>query len=109
VSNTTGLRLRARRLAGRSWFGKSGTGHPGSDDEARARAMLSEAQANRRDLVVVAPFDGAVISRTAEPGEVVTAGTPIVTLLDLHKVYPNPAYGDVVNPLIVDIDPANGI
>jgi hypothetical protein len=29
--------------------------------------------------------------------------------IDLHKVYPNPAYGDVVNPLIVDIDPANGI
>ncbi len=56
-------------------------------DEARARAQLTEAQANRRDLTVVAPFDGTVISRTAEPGEVVTAGTPILTLLDLHKVY----------------------
>jgi HlyD family secretion protein len=56
-------------------------------DEARARAQLSEAQANRRDLIVLAPFDGTVISRTAEPGEVITAGTPIVTLLDLHKVY----------------------
>ena len=48
---------------------------------------LSEAQANRRDLVVIAPFDGTVITRAAEPGEVVTAGTPIVTLLDLSKVY----------------------
>ncbi|HEY3839364.1 MAG TPA: HlyD family efflux transporter periplasmic adaptor subunit [Bryobacteraceae bacterium] len=56
-------------------------------DEARARAQVIEAQANRRDLTVVAPFDGTVISRTAEPGEVITAGTPIVTLLDLHKVY----------------------
>jgi HlyD family secretion protein len=56
-------------------------------DEARSRAQLVEAQANRRDLTVTAPFDGTVISRTAEPGEVVTAGTPIVTLLDLHKVY----------------------
>jgi HlyD family secretion protein len=56
-------------------------------DEARARAALSEAQANRRDLVITAPFDGTIITRTAEPGEVVTAGTPIVTLLDLHKVY----------------------
>jgi HlyD family secretion protein len=56
-------------------------------DEARARAQLTEAQANRRDLTVTAPFDGTVISRTAEPGEVVTAGTAIVTLLDLHKVY----------------------
>jgi HlyD family secretion protein len=48
---------------------------------------LTEAQANRQDLVVVAPFDGTVITRSAEPGEVVTAGTPIVTLLDLTKVY----------------------
>lgn len=56
-------------------------------DDARARAQLVEAQANRRDLLVRAPFDGTVISRTAEPGEVVTAGTPIVTLLDMRKVY----------------------
>ena len=56
-------------------------------DEARARAQLLEAQANRRDLIVTAPFDGTILTRTAEPGEVVTAGTPIVTLLDLHKVY----------------------
>jgi HlyD family secretion protein len=48
---------------------------------------LSEAEANRRDLIVVAPFDGTVITRSAEPGEVVTAGTPIVSLLDLSRVY----------------------
>jgi HlyD family secretion protein len=53
----------------------------------QARFALTEAQANRQDLVVVAPFDGTVITRSAEPGEVVTAGTPIVTLLDLSKVY----------------------
>src|SRR5215813_7990074 len=53
----------------------------------QARFALTEAQANRQDLVVIAPFDGTVITRSAEPGEVVTAGTPIVTLLDLSKVY----------------------
>ncbi len=53
----------------------------------QARAALAEAQANRQDLNVIAPFDGTVITRSAEPGEVVTAGTPIVTLLDLSKVY----------------------
>ena len=56
-------------------------------DEQHARAVLMEAKANRKDLVVTAPFDGTVVTRTAEPGEVLTAGTPIVTLLDLHKVY----------------------
>lgn len=53
----------------------------------QARAQLEEAQANRRDLVVKAPFAGTVMTRAAEPGEVVTAGTVIVTLLDLTKVY----------------------
>jgi HlyD family secretion protein len=53
----------------------------------QSRASVAEAQANRHDLSVIAPFDGTVITRSAEPGEVVTAGTPIVTLLDLTKVY----------------------
>ena len=53
----------------------------------QARFAVNEAEANRKDLVVVAPFDATVITRSAEPGEVVTAGTPIVTLLDLSKVY----------------------
>jgi HlyD family secretion protein len=53
----------------------------------QARFQLEEAQANRRDLIVTAPFDGTVMTRAAEPGEVVTAGTAIVTLLDMSKVY----------------------
>ena len=53
----------------------------------RARAQLQEAQANRNDLNIVAPFDGTIATRTAEPGEVVNPGTPIVTMLDLGKLY----------------------
>ncbi len=53
----------------------------------QARAKLAEAEANRQDLVIRAPFDGTVITRSAEPGEVVTAGTAIVTLLNLNQVY----------------------
>ncbi len=53
----------------------------------QARGQLAEAQANRQDLIVTAPFSGTVITRAAEPGEVVTAGTAIVTLLDLSKMY----------------------
>ncbi|MBV9760529.1 MAG: HlyD family secretion protein [Acidobacteriaceae bacterium] len=54
---------------------------------AEARAQLLEAQANRQDLIIRAPFNGVVATRAAEPGEVVTAGTTLVTLLDLSKVY----------------------
>jgi membrane fusion protein YbhG len=53
----------------------------------QARAQLLEAEANRRDLIVPAPFDGTITTRAAEPGEVVTAGTPVVTMIDLTKVY----------------------
>jgi len=53
----------------------------------QARAQLHEAEENRRDLIVTAPFDGTITTRSAEPGEVVTSGTPVVTMLDLTKVY----------------------
>ncbi len=54
---------------------------------AQAQAQLAESEADRADLTVLAPFAGTVLTRAAEPGEVVQAGTAIVTLLDLSKVY----------------------
>jgi HlyD family secretion protein len=56
-------------------------------DIERARAQYQEARANRNDLRIVAPFDGTVATRAAEPGEVVVAGTPIITLVNLGQVY----------------------
>jgi HlyD family secretion protein len=56
-------------------------------DAERARAQLEEATANRKDLQVIAPLSGTVTTRTAEPGEVVMAGTPIITLVNLSEVY----------------------
>jgi membrane fusion protein YbhG len=56
-------------------------------DAERAKAALDEARANRADLQVIAPFTGTVATRTAEPGEVVAPGTPIVTLVNLGQVY----------------------
>ncbi|HXE13553.1 MAG TPA: HlyD family efflux transporter periplasmic adaptor subunit [Bryobacteraceae bacterium] len=56
-------------------------------DIGQARAQLAEAEANRQDLIIKAPFTGTVITRTAEPGEVLVAGTPVITLLNLRKVY----------------------
>ncbi len=56
-------------------------------ETAEEQADLAEAEADRADLTVLAPFSGTVLTRAAEPGEVVQAGTAIVTLLDLSKVY----------------------
>jgi HlyD family secretion protein len=66
----------------------------------QARAQLREAEANRKDLTVLVPFDGTVATRAAEPGEVVNSGTAIITLVDLSKVYlrgfvPEGQIGDV--------------
>ncbi len=66
----------------------------------QSSADLAEAEANRNDLTIRAPFSGTVVTRAAEPGEVITAGTAIITLLDLTKVYlrgfvPEGQIGDV--------------
>jgi HlyD family secretion protein len=56
-------------------------------DAERSRAQVTEATANRADLTVLAPFDGTIATRVAEPGEVVAPGAAIVTMIDLKKVY----------------------
>jgi len=53
----------------------------------QARAKLDEAQADRKDLRVLAPFNGTVATRVAEPGEVLAPGATVITLVDMSKVY----------------------
>jgi HlyD family secretion protein len=47
---------------------------------AAARAALQSASATSGDLTLVAPEDGVVLGRWTDPGEVVDAGTPVVTI-----------------------------
>ncbi|HEY6333623.1 MAG TPA: HlyD family efflux transporter periplasmic adaptor subunit [Blastocatellia bacterium] len=56
-------------------------------DKAHSDQQISEAEENKNDLSVIAPFDATVATRSAEPGEVVAAGTPIVTLVNYNQVY----------------------
>lgn len=56
-------------------------------DVERSQAQQKEAEANRADLTIVAPFDGTIATRVAEPGEVVAPGAAIVTMIDLNKIY----------------------
>lgn len=57
------------------------------EEKSRAEAQLKEAQANREDLNIRAPFDAVVAVRSAEPGEVISSGTPIVTLVNFKLIY----------------------
>jgi len=53
---------------------------------AAAQATMEEAQSTLAAATLVAPFDGTIISVGAEAGDVVSAGTPVVTLADLTEL-----------------------
>lgn len=52
-----------------------------------AQAAQAEIQAKLNYLTINSPTDGNVITRSIEPGEVVAAGEPLLTLIDLDQLY----------------------
>ena len=52
---------------------------------AAAEAAVNSALARESDLVLLAPFDGRVLTRMAEPGEVLGAGVPAVTIGEVDR------------------------
>ena len=53
----------------------------------QARATHAALVSDRNELTVRSPIDGTVLARTVELGERVGPGTPLVTLVDLNKLY----------------------
>jgi HlyD family secretion protein len=56
-------------------------------DVKRAEAQRQEIIAQKEDLRILSPISGVVVTRNAEPGEVLASGTNVLTLLDLNTVY----------------------
>ncbi len=56
-------------------------------DVRNARAKQAEIQANLNYLVIKSPMAGSVITRSVEPGEVVASGSPLLTLINLDRLY----------------------
>ncbi len=56
-------------------------------DQTVASEALVAAEADFADTLVVAPTDGTVVTKVVRPGEVVAVGTPIVTMVNLDKLY----------------------
>ena len=56
-------------------------------DAANARALADQARVEKGYAQVLAPVDGKVDVWAARQGEVVTAGTPIVTIMDLTQTW----------------------
>ncbi|MGP1373870.1 MAG: HlyD family secretion protein [Almyronema sp.] len=53
----------------------------------QAEAAQAEIAARLEDLDIQSPIDGVVVSRMVEPGEVLAAGTPVLTVINLSNVY----------------------
>ena len=56
-------------------------------DVAAARAAVGGAKSAVGELVLVSPVDGVVLSRHAEPGEVLPAGIPAISIGDLRRPF----------------------
>jgi len=80
-------------------------------ETARAQIQSAEAgrmlaRANLADTLVAAPFAGTVLKKLVEAGEVVAAGTPLVTLVDLSNLYAKVYVAEAVLGRIKIGDPA---
>jgi HlyD family secretion protein len=65
-----------------------------------AKARLAQSEKAVHDCVIMAPMDGAITTKTCEPGEVLGPGVPWATLSRLDEVWvslyiPEPALGRV--------------
>jgi HlyD family secretion protein len=67
---------------------------------ASARAALQSAERTAGDLTLTAPVNGIVVSRNAEPGEVIGGGQSVVTIADPARPFVRIYVNQRVLPLI---------
>ena len=53
----------------------------------QAEAVYDESRVAQEELTLTAPSDGVVTNRLHEPGVVIAAGSPVLTLIDLDKLH----------------------
>jgi HlyD family secretion protein len=56
-------------------------------DFQNAKATLAQNQANLNYLTINSPIIGNIITRSVEPGEVVAAGAPLLTIVNTNDLY----------------------
>ena len=56
------------------------------NQERVARGRVAELEAQLADARILAPTDATVIAKLVQPGELVAAGRPLATLVDLHEL-----------------------
>lgn len=53
----------------------------------QAKGVLAEAESNLQDLTIIAPSAGFVTIKMVNSGEVVSAGTPLIEMVDMDRLY----------------------
>ena len=53
----------------------------------QARASVADVESVMTDLTIRAPISGIIMTRLTDTGEVVAAGAPLVTIVDLDRLY----------------------
>lgn len=76
---------------------------------SQARASLAAIESTAHDLVLTSGVDGVVLSRNAEPGEVLGAGVPAITLGEVKHPFTRVYLGPTALPGIHIGDRATGI
>jgi len=56
-------------------------------DVEAGQSELRQIEADLSDLKILAPIDGTILTRSAEPGRVIASGQTILTMVDLQKLY----------------------
>jgi RND family efflux transporter MFP subunit len=83
---------RAQELVARGVLPANALDEARSNAEALAATLAAQedqvaaAELAREGALLEAPFDGVVATRAVEPGEVVAAGTPLLSIVDLSQV-----------------------
>lgn len=70
---------RQRQLVSQGWVSKARVESAEAAAE-NARAELSSARFTQRFATITAPTDGVILTRSAEPGQTLQAGTPVLVL-----------------------------
>ena len=65
------------------------------EEVSRLHADLNALKAQRRNLALIAPVDGLVVSRDAEPGTTVVAGQSVVELIDPSSLWINVRFDQI--------------
>ena len=65
------------------------------EELARVRAEREVLESQRKDLLLISPVDGLVVSRDVEPGTTVVAGQSVIELIDPSSIWVNVRFDQI--------------